>query len=353
MSKDVKKATISDIAQAAGVSTATVSRVLNNVDYPIKEELRHRVLQIAQDMHYRPNIFSRILKGGQSKELGVIIPSITNPFYAQLISAVEKECIERGYIPIICSSYNSPQLQSRHLDMLREKHVSGVLVSSLSTADTVMRQLADSGMEVVFFDQSSEENINSINFDFYRGGYMATSYLIECGHRDIVFASGPLDRRSRKLIYDGYKQALRENDLRFNAKHVLLSDNRAENAGGAYDYQSGRQLGQKLMDGAYLPDAVLAINDMTAIGIINVLAEHEVQVPNDVSVIGFDNIALSSMVTPALTTINQPAYQTGQLAAQMLINSIEGVAPTEPAITLQPLLVERKSVRRRHRKVRR
>ena len=349
-----KKATISDVARAAGVSTATVSRVLNQVDYPVRASLQERVVKIAEELQYRPNPFSRMLKGGVSKEIGVIVPSITNPFYAQLVSAVEKECIERGYIPIICSSYNASQLQTRHIEMLREKHVAGILVSSLSAGEVVEKQLAGSGIRTVLFDQSfAGDTVDSVTFDFYKGGYLATEFLIQNGHKDIVFASAPLDRRSRKLVYEGYKQALREKNLRFNAKRVLFSTGNAENTGGEYDYQSGKELGKMLMESAYLPDAVLAINDMMAIGIINTLAANDVQVPHDVSVIGFDNISLAAMVTPPLTTINQPAFQTGQLAAQILLNRIENLPVPESRITLQPSLVERKSVRKRHNKVRR
>lgn len=351
--KGEKKITISDIAKAAKVSNATVSRVLNNSDYPVKEEIRQRVLDIAQKMEYKPNIFSQMLKGGSSKEVGVIVPSITNPFYAQLVSAVEKECIRRGYIPIICSSYNSFKLENGHIEMLQARQVAGILISSISTSNLFIKKLEGSKIPFVLFDQSVEGfRGNSVSFDFFQGGFMATQYLLQQGHRKIVFASPPMDRRSRKLIYEGYKQALMEHSKRANCKKVLLCETEFEDHSGEFDYQNGVALGELLLQQTYLPDAVLAVNDMIAIGMINDLVSHGIQVPHDISIIGFDNIFLSGMVTPALTTIDQPAYKTGYYATKILLDQVQGLETNVQQISIEPTLVERNSVRKFHKKVR-
>lgn len=351
--KGDKKLTIADIAKAAKVSNATVSRVLSNSDYPVKIEVRQRVLEIVKELDYKPNIFSQMLKGGVSKEIGVIVPSISNPFYAQLVSAVEKECIKRGYIPIICSSYNSPKVENNHIEMMQGRRIAGILISTISTSDVFLNKLEEAEVPFVLFDQSIEAfGGSTVSFDFYKGGYMAAEYLLSQGNKKIVFASPPMDRRSRRLIYSGYKQALKDSSVRYNSKKVLLTDCAQEDDSGDYDYQNGVKLAEMLLESKYLPDAVLAVNDMIAIGIINTFAEHEIQVPSDISVMGFDNIAFSGMVTPALTTINQPAYETGELAACILLDRIQGIDLSTKQVQIEPVLVERKSVRKIHIKIR-
>ena len=139
--KPKKRPTISDIAKKAGVSSATVSRVLSGSDYPVSREVRKEILRIALGMHYKPNVFGQMLRGGTSKEIGVIIPSLSNPFYAELVSAVERECVERGYMPIICSSQNRFQLETKHLDILQRKQVAGLLLSSIHLAGAFLRTL--------------------------------------------------------------------------------------------------------------------------------------------------------------------------------------------------------------------
>ncbi|WP_058485692.1 LacI family DNA-binding transcriptional regulator [Defluviitalea phaphyphila] len=349
-----KAPTISDIAKLANVSIATVSRVLNNTNYPVKKEVREKVLKIAKELNYKPNIFSKMLKGGMSREIGVIIPSITNPFYAQLISAVEKECINRDYVPIVCSSYNSSKLEKKHLDMLLQKQVAGMLISTINTSKTFLKSLSSYNMKFVLFDQNYEDlEYDSVSFDFYKSSYLAVEYLIKCGHKDIAFLTAPIDRKSRKMIYKGYKQALRDNGLRFNRKRVVISSIKDMEFQGEREYENGKKLVKMLLKSETLPDAIVAINDMTAIGIIKELMSNKIDVPNDISVIGFDNISIGEMINPSLTTMHQPAYKTGTLAAKMLLDRIEGKEIENNKIILQPTLIERNSVKKIHIKLRR
>lgn len=351
---DKKNPTISDIAKMANVSIATVSRVLNNANYPVKEEVRNKILKIAREINYKPNIFSKMLKGGVSKEIGVIVPSITNPFYAQLVSAVEKECISRGYVPIICSSYNSSKLEKKHIDMFSQKQVAGMLMSTINNNKTLLKILSDLDMKFVLFDQNYEElDCDSVSFDFYKSSYLAVEYLIQCGHKDIALLTAPLDRKSRKLIYEGYKKCLKDKGLRFNSKRVIVSSASDTSERGEAEYENGRNLTRQLLESEMLPDAIVAINDMTAIGIIKELTSNGINVPNDISVIGFDNISISAMINPALTTMNQPSYETGILATRMLLDRIEGREVKNNKIVLQPTLIERNSVKKIHRKLRR
>ncbi len=343
-----KKNTIADVARQAGTSTATVSRVLNDTDYPISRELRDRVVQAALALGYRPDLTDRLPETmREQQEIGIVLPSISNPFYADLMSAVEKECVQRSYAPVLCLSHNSGKLETRHIQMLRQKHVAGILISCVHMDDSFMKLLQGLEMPCVLFDQTYEEYSGlNVGFDFYRGAYMATRYLLQCGHRDIVFATDPMDRRSRSRRLEGYKAALREAEIRFSPKRVLVSSGADKAYPVPAEFRSGYELGQMLLDCECFPDAVVAMNDSIAIGIIQCLKAHNICIPADISIIGFDNIDISGMIEPALTTIDQRSYEMGQRAARMLLDGIEQVGKPMENVAIQPQLIERRSVRK-------
>lgn len=353
MAQEKKRITILDIAREAGVSTATVSRVLNNTDYPVAENLRRTIHEVADRLHYRPNIFSRILKGGVNKVIGIIVPSITNPFYAQLVSDVEAHCIAAGYAPIICSSYNSPHLEQKHWEMLLSQQAAGIMLSTINNNAAFVKKLETSPVPLVLFDQLLEGfGGSSVAFDFQKGGRMATRHLIDCGHQRIAFASQSVERASRRLIFEGYKSALRESGIRLNTGRVFTAPDVVEAESGTRDYRYGQILAQKMLDAPYLPDAVVASNDMLAIGILNTLGERGVTVPGDLSLVGFDDITFAGMIPPGLTTVRQATDRTAELAASILFERIDRGGGKAVVRAVEPELVERGSVRKRHPKIR-
>lgn len=343
-----KKSTIAEVAKLADTSTATVSRVLNDTDYPISRELRDRVIQAALKLEYRPDLTAKLQSAiREQKEVGIVLPSISNPFYADLMSAVEEECAQRSYAPVLCLSHNSGKLETRHIQMLRQKHVAGILLSCVHMDDSFMKLLQALEMPCVLFDQTYEEygGLN-VGFDFYRGAYMATQYLLQSGHWDIVFATDPIDRRSRSRRLEGYKAALREAGIRFSPKRVLVSTGADKAYPVPAEFRSGYELGMMLLECDCFPDAVVAMNDSIAIGIIQCLKAHNICIPADISIIGFDNIDISGMIEPALTTIDQRSYEMGRRAAKMLLDGIEQVGEPMQNVAIQPRLVQRKSVRK-------
>ncbi len=353
MATGKKRATILDIAREAGVSTATVSRVLNNVDYPVKESARRLIREVAERLHYRPNIFGQMLKGGSNRIIGIIVPSITNPFYAQLVSDVEGHCIAAGYAPIICSSYNSPQMELRHLETLLRQQVAGIMLSTINNNAAFVGKLETSPAPLVLFDQPLEGFAGSgVAFDFRAGGQTATRHLVACGHRRIAFASQSVDRASRRLIFEGYREALRESGIRPTGDCVFTVADDPEAEGEIRDYRHGRLLARNILDKPYLPDAIVASNDMIAIGILNALSEQGVSVPNDVSLIGFDDIGFASMIPPGLTTVRQSTAKTAELAAAILFGRIDRPGKRAVVRAVEPELIERGSVRKRHPKLR-
>ncbi len=350
-----KKATVKDVAAMANTSITTVSRVLSGSDYPVKEELRTAILEAARALDYKPNIFGQMLRGATSRQIGVVLPSIVNPFYSQLFTAVQNACRRRGYVPILYSSYNDRDTEQYHIDMLISSQVAGVLLSLICWEDGIRKKLEDMDIPYVLFDQPHEEYSGlAVDFDFYAGGRMAADYLLQAGHQDILFATGPLDRPSRRQMLHGFKDSVENAGYVFGDDQVLIYKEGIETGVSAMkDYESGRILGEMILGRAYLPDAVFAVNDMVAIGIIKKFEEGGVRVPADVSVLGFDNVEFGEMMVPALSTISQSAYKTGKLAADLLFESMDGHEVRHKRILLEPILIERESVRKKHNKIRR
>lgn len=344
--KPVKKATIYDIARKAGISTATVSRVLSNSDYPISKEVRKKVLDTAQEMNYSPNLIGRMLKKSESRDIGVIIPNISNPFYPQLVLGIETEARKHGFNILLCNSFRDVANEKKYIESMYQKQVKGIILSTIREEHDFLKKLCENGLKVVGFDQNIEGlQCNKISFDFTAGGIMAVDYLIKMGHKKIAFATAPLTRRSRREIFSGYKLGLMKNNIEFTEDYLYLIEVEKEVENGTFEFESGIDIARKCLAAANRPTAIFAVNDITAMGIMHGLISSGVRIPEDISVIGFDNIEFSAMVNPALTTINQPSFETGRLACKILIESFEETEDNYISFKLEPTLIERKSVR--------
>lgn len=342
-----RRVTIHDIAKAAGVSSATVSRVLSNSNYPVSAALRTKITQLADEMNYIPNLLGKQLKTDNNMTIGVIIPSISNPFYAAVILGVEEIARKSGYHVLLCNSLQDGELEDGYLKKLFEQQVKGVIVSSISGNQKLMAELIKLGMIVVAIDQHLDvPDVLQIEFDYRRGGYMAASYLLEQGHRDIGYVTAPLDRPSRQLIYQGFLEALRIANVEMEASFLQVGEQEHNIYDGIYEFENGKQLTQNLLASGRLPSAIFACNDLTAFGVINELTINGYRVPEDISVLGFDNIEYSRMVTPALTTIKQPNYEMGKLACNMLLDKLTKQNNYETDVMLMPKIIIRDSVKR-------
>lgn len=343
-----KKATIKDVAARANTSITTVSRVLSGSDYPVKEELKASILAAAEALHYKPNLFGRLLRGGKNRQIGVVVPSITNPFYSQLLAAVQKECMDNGYMPIFYSSHNHLNTERTYIDMLIQAQVAGALLSLIHWDEAIGRALEEAGIPYVLFDQPHDEYEGAaIDFDFCRSGRMAAEYLIENGHRELAFATGPMDRPSRKKLFDGFQDAMEERNIGLKEENLLVSTTlKMKGASAMRDYQRGQELGRMVLSMEHIPDALFTVNDMMAIGIIKQLETNGVRVPSHISILGFDNVEFGEMIVPALSTISQSAYRIGELATCLLMEGLDGRTAWKRRELLEPVLVERESVRR-------
>jgi len=343
-----KKTTIYDIANEVGTSTATVSRVLSNSGYPVSEELKRRILNTARKLNYSPNIVGRMLKKSGSMDIGVIIPTISNPFYAPIVLGIELEAKKRGYNILLCNSLRNPELERKSIETLYQKQVMGIIISTIDKSSAFLHEMQEYGVKFVSFDQNiGDINCSRVGFDFVKGGLIAVEHLIGMGHKKIAFLSAPLTKSSRIETHEGYKLGLLKNGLHYDERIVIVSDYEEESPKGTYEFENGKYLAELFLKIPLneRPTAIFAVNDMTAVGIIQKFIESGVSVPEDISVIGFDNIEISSMINPPLTTINQPAFETGRLACKLLLDNLEDKQQNDFSITLEPSLLIRKSVK--------
>jgi LacI family transcriptional regulator len=342
-----KKTTIYDIAGEVGTSTATVSRVLSDCGYPVKAELRQVILDTAKKMNYMPNIIGRMLKGSSSREIGVILPTISNPFYPQILLGIELEARQEGYGILLCNSFRDPVTERKYMETLYQKQVTGLIISSINENHTYLKEMQTEGVNIVVFDQDFDEpGCSRVGFDYVKGGKMGTAHLLSMGHKDIAFITSPLTKKSRRDTLEGYRLALQESGISVRRENIIVSESEEELRTGTYEFENGKMMTKKLLNLAQIPTAVFAINDMTALGVVQELIENGVKVPEDISVLGFDNIEISSMVNPPLTTIDQPSFETGRRACRMLIDKMKGTGAETESVTLEPTLVIRRSVAR-------
>lgn len=344
-----KRIGIKDVARAAGTSQTTVSRTLNNTGYPIKEELRQRILRAAKELDYRPNMLGRMLKSNRNRELGIIIPTIANPFYTQIILGMEIEARKNGYGVLLCNTLRSADIENEDLLSLFDKQIMGIAIASVAERHDVLRSLHRQGLKVVVIDQDivDVEPYARIGFNYLRVGMTAAEKLIQYNHKNTAFLSAPLSRHSRKELLEGFRMGHARCGATLLEQNILIDETEAESGEGIYELECAKRLTHRLMALPERPDGIFVTNDMIAIGVLSELASLGVRVPEDISVVGFDNILISSMVSPPLTTIDSPAQQIGTLACRMLVDMLADERTEPPHVTLESTWIERSSVRRR------
>lgn len=341
-----KKITLTEISQKANCSLATVSRVLSGSSYPVKEEIRTKILSAAEELGYIPPSLRKPKKRRATKDIGVLIPTIANQFYSQLLIGIENSCSEYGYTPIICSSRRNSKEEIQNLKLLCKKAVSGIILSSISEDHAFLSKLVKQNFPIVVFDQSIKGlDVSYVKFDYFEAGRLATEYLLLKGHRRIAFASPPINRSVRQEALNGYLFALEQFLVPIRQEYLVISEVENERDYGMYDFENGKYLAGKILQLKEPVTAVFTLNDMTAFGLIDELRKQNVRVPEDISVVGFDNLDMSSLFNPPLTTINQPAYEIGRLTTKILIDKITGKSDDKVTIKLRPSIIERSSVK--------
>lgn len=327
-------ATIKDIADRTGVSYATVSRTLNNRS-GVNPHTRDKILTAARELGYQPNLHARSLKTNQTFTLALIVPDISNPFFSDIALAVNDYAYKRGYTTILCSTNWDSQIEQAQLHQLREQRVDGIIYKP---AGQILDTFTDLQIPTIIISCLSNDHCSFIEVDNHKGGYMAALHLIECGYKRIAFIGGKRESSSNLSRLTGLVDGLTQNGSAADDDLIKF---------GPFTIESGYQLTQQVMEQPNPPDGIFCGNDLIALGAFQYLGEHSIRVPQDVGLIGFDDVYLASLPQIQMTTIAQPRHQMGSLAAELLLKHIEN--PQNPDISrilLEPQLIIRKSTRK-------
>ncbi|MEA2536833.1 MAG: LacI family transcriptional regulator [Chloroflexota bacterium] len=322
-----------DIAQEIGCSVNTVSRALSNKP-DVSPETRARVHEVAARLHYTPNLLARALVSRQTHTLGLVVADCTNPYYGQMIRGVEAAATRAGYALLLATSDENPDKERRVLTTLRERRVDGLLIAPIDGKADYLAGLASDGPPQIYLSRPPEGfAADFVANDNRAGATMAVGHLVELGHRTIVHVAREGAVFSALEREAGYLDALQAAGIEERPRVRVTPD-----------IEGGRQAARSLLEGDQLPEAVFAYNDLVAIGLMSELAAAGRRVPQDVSVVGYDDIEPAGYVQPRLTTIAQGTTEIGRRAAELLVRRIErGPVQSARAIVLPPSLVVRDS----------
>ena len=327
MNKQPKKpVTLADIAAKAAVTPMTVSRVINNNGY-VHADTRERVLRVAREMNYRRNGLARGLKRQCTETVGMVIGDIANPFAAELSRAVREVLEERGYTLFICISEHTAKEDVLAFDSLADHRADGMIVATRASksGNERLAELIDSGMPVSLIGRDfHHEHADHVSADNLKGGYEATTHLIDAGHKRIGFIGVSLTQGLRLRRFQGYLEALKDHGLDDEDQLIVGARNNGEQVPGYSTEEMGYDGMTQLLKLKNPPTAVFARNDFTAMGALNAIKRAGLRIPDDIAIVGYDDIPLASHTSPTLTTVRQPTREQGRCAAEFLLRRIEG-----------------------------
>jgi LacI family transcriptional regulator len=322
------------VARMAKVSIATVSRTINHVP-TVNAKMAKRVWEVIKELDYLPNTQARALVSGRSRLLGLIVSEITNPFFPELIQGFEDVAVEFGYEMLISSTNYDPERMKRCIRRMVERKAEGVAVMTFGIEEPLLEQLAERNVPMVFVDVGPDvPGISLLRVDYHHGIRQGVQHLAALGHRDIAFISGPLRLHSAHSRLAAFHRAVRECGITVDAERIVEGD---------HTMDGGMAAAEMLFAGGKLPTAVMCSNDMTAIGVLQKAYRAGLRVPDDLSVIGFDNIHLTQMTTPPLTTIQMSCFELARSAVMALRAHVEGTPEPRREYPIETRLVVRES----------
>ena len=308
---------LKDIARIAGVSTATVSRVINRSG-PVSAKTARKVLRVIEESGYVPDTIAKSLRMGQTKTVGFVVPDISNPFFPEVLNGAEAVCADWGYTIILGNTNEDVACEAKVVRSLRQQRADGLLMILVDESGGTLRQAlagADADLPIVFIDRHIEGFLyDSVIIDNEAGTSQATRYLLELGHTKIAIIHGPTTTTPGVGRLRGYEHAMQAAGLPVNPEYVLLGDFRTE---------SGYRLAKQLMCMSDPPTAIIGGNNLMTMGIFRCLKDMDVPVPDQVSLIGFDDFQLAGYLSPPLTVVDRPMSDMGRLAADLLFSRIE------------------------------
>jgi LacI family transcriptional regulator len=331
----VPRTTISDVARAAGVSKSTVSRVLSGKTEQMRKETRERVLQAIDELGYRPSSVARSLVSKRTSTLGLVVPDIANPFFSDVTRGAEHEASAKGYSVFLCNTEEDPRREMAVLESLEEKRVDGLVLCSSRLGEDELRAALDHHPAAVLVNRRLEGyDVGVVQVDDEAGGRVATQHLLQAGHRAVGFLAGPPTSYSGRRRVRGYRAALEAAGLPYNPAWVWPCSSGVE---------GGRGTVSALLTDHPKLTALLCYNDLVAVGALLACAALGRRVPDDLAIVGFDDIPLAALVTPPLTTCHGPRYELGIQAMRLLLGRVNSCIEECEEITLRPKLVVRAS----------
>jgi LacI family transcriptional regulator len=306
-----KRVTTHDVAQRAGVSQPTVSLVLsNNATARVATDTRERVIRAAQELGYYPNVIARALARRRSYAIGIIVPDLRNPFFADVVSGAERVASEAGYAVLLCETRESPR--DRHLDALLERQVDGVMVDAIGAASLPDRMLEDVNLVLIDEPPAKWPGVAS---DAFGAGVLAAEHLLGLGHTAFGFLGPATNVHAIRMRERGFVKTLREKGIAIPSANLRRVPATA---------QGGQEGMRGLAALKSRPTAVFCANDLVAVGAIKACHEARISVPSDISIVGCDDVEIATLITPELTTVAIPARELGARAARMLLRAIQG-----------------------------
>lgn len=331
---DRQAVTVLDVAREAGVSVSTVSRIINGT-VKVSDDKRIAVEEAIRKLEFKPNLFARSLKKGTTMTIGVLTQDVESPFFTRVMCGLEEGIVGTGYALIIVSGHWDAAEEAERIKLLMARRVDGLVILTGHLSDAQIADFAQTQPIVVTGRQIDAPNVRSVFFSNHEGGYLATRHLISLGHRRIAFIAGPATHIDAVSRFEGYQAALAEAGIALDPALIVQGDFK-EN-GGVFAMN-------RLIDSGAPFTAVFAANDQTALGARMVLSRRGIRVPDDVSLVGFDDLPTSAYLTPPLTTIRQPLFEVGQHSANLMMDML-GLPGKD--VTLPPLeLVVRETTRR-------
>lgn len=326
--------TMRDVAERAGVSVTTVSHVINNTRN-VSPATRQKVEQAMHSLGYQPNVLARSLRKGETHTIGIILPDSTNPYFAEVARGIEDASFSQGYSVILCNSDNDLEKERHYTNVLLEKQVDGIIMVAAGSSGENIHYLLERDIPLVLVDRHVPDiRVDYVLADNQKGGYLAANHLIELGHRAIGCIAGPEGVQLSSERVAGYRRALEQAGISVRKEWIVEGD---------FQFLSGYDAARQLLNREPVPTAIFACNDLMAIGAYRYTHEIDHKIPEQLSIVGFDDVSLSAYTNPPLTTVKQFKYEMGSKAAKLLLERMTQHDFEYRLETLNTKLIIRKS----------
>ncbi len=334
----IRRPTIKDVAKNAGVSIATVSKVINEIPGHYSPGTKKRVAKAIESLNYQPNLVARSLRSSKTHTVDFVVPEL-QPFFTEILKGVQYVAKKKSYSVVVCDTGYDPGQEAAHVDSLLKRRVDGgIFTSGVIQSEHILR-LKEQGIPIVLIEKFiNDPDIPGVLIDNISAARKAVKHLIELGYRDIGFISAPVEMIPFKDRFEGYRRALHENMIPYNSSNVHIKDNI-----GRESLEDGYRLMERIIQQGNYPRAFFIVSDTLAIGAMKAIRDSGLRVPDDIAIVGFDDIEMASFCEPPLTTMAQRKYEMGVKGMELLVKAMSGVKLRKKEVKLEVELIVRES----------